>query len=288
MYPIPITPTTPGSAKAVPIPAVSTLDFTNSEEIYAWYHLLGSSWQINGGFDFPLRMTPILRSLKAEARQWLAEAERILPSSHLPHVPPLLEAYDLIHRIVHGSPSATLLRDYRIAALHRWLSGDKTITRTQVVKLIDTQLNEDFRAIDINIVRWCIEAKGAWTKELITTGTFTGVSGSELYDRLRIILSDDLYPYLGKDRKQKEIKSQWTQAHLVKDITLLPTPVLISYANFIREATSMLLLDSEATPGESKPGESKTGEAIAELSSRPDLHPYHRRAYLLDLTAINF
>ena len=77
------------------------------------YTQIISSLQKQGALSFPMPSSPGIRQTIKEAKEWLIDAEKALQSMPAGDTLPILEGYDLLHRICHATPApAAMLRTW--------------------------------------------------------------------------------------------------------------------------------------------------------------------------------
>lgn len=248
--------------------SANRIDYTNIDEVCGYQMLLCALYENEASHIYPSKFSPTLRKIECEGLETIREIQSIIESlingSELPTVdtkagdgnadrsvrlgdmprnndrsvslgdiPRLLQAYDLLYRICHGHPDYGYLRKVRLRTADRWLRGDKSIPKTDVVLLLLAEVDRDPRAVDERYANYALGVLSDWIDELSVHGTFTGIPMSETYRRLTYILTTDLRPFLGRS-EQKICKARWAKAYLLpeSEIDLLDTPALRSYAAF--------------------------------------------------------
>lgn len=246
------------------LPGVAGIDCTDPVEMHAWALLLFRHLERHGGLNAPACDTPAVRAMRAEASRWLVKAEPLLLGGPVAHVPGLLHAYGLLHRVCRHSRPALLDRRVREETLRRWLGGERTLTSAQVVALLWPLVESDPRNAEPRYSLFCSRSLGAWVRELRDHGRFAGIPDSEAYHRLAHILGHSLAAYIpgGKDA-EREMKRLWMDTYRVEDPGSLDTDTLMAYLPLA--------------------GDGERGAVLRELATRPGLHPLHRAAVLMEL-----
>lgn len=255
------------TTKLKDIPRAAEIDYNDTEAVYAYSQLLARLLEWHGGLNMPRENSATVRALDAEGEYWLTATKRLLTDGPLAAIPDLLEAYTFIHRVCRGWDDTAFYKEVRVDAMQRWLSGDKTLTETQIVCLLRPIANTDPR-----YATYCSACLASWVKELRTYGRFNGITTAEAYQRLTYILNHNLLAF-GADRTQK---LTWATPYLTDDIAALTTPALQAYIPFARTLSAL-----SRTPFEDTEAETET--LSAELALRPDLHHLHRAAIRLGL-----
>ncbi len=271
------------------VPATD-IDYTNADEICGYQLLLCKMFEKAGGFSYRRAGTnSTIRYVQKEGLVWLKEVKRLITSilespagvSHekgspcLGNMPELLSSYDLFHRICNGGPCFDYLRKVKQATAMRWLKGDKSITKTDVTLMFLQEVDRDIRTIEKRYSDFCLGVMGAWIDELVAYGRFRNTPYPEALRRLRYLLDNDLFIYLGS-RKQRQIKEEWTNTYAVNDFTALPTPALLEYIGFILTAIRHRLYPCEDD-------EERYIRLWTEYASRPEVNRFAREASAIDL-----
>jgi len=257
------------------LPKALKLDYSNAEELYAYYMLLGKTYERNGGLNSP--KTYKLQSIDQEARYWLKGMEEYLLDGPIADVPLLLEAYDFIYRVCYRKVPTSFCNDIRIKTVQKWLKGDKSLNYTGILQVLWPMMMANFRNVDQRYRDFYISIIDSWITELMAFGKFRGISDIEAYQRLTILLQEDLYEYLaGMEKKKGDTKKKWVAIYKADDFRQLNTPALRAYIPFIRIAAIYGYHPCEDS-------DALYVALITELETRPDLHPYYREAIRLDL-----
>ncbi|MBD5356174.1 MAG: hypothetical protein HDR88_04095 [Bacteroides sp.] len=160
-----------------------------------------------GGFTYPRITNPEIRQIQTEGKIQLREAKYLithllniplhttpqptnsssLSSTSLSHLPQLLSVYDLLYRICYGKPNADFVTSSRLAAVDRWIKGDKTLTQTDIVIMLAEEIDRDIRGIDPKYVRYCLTTQEKWLKEFTLRGRFLNTPSPEAQRRLRFL-----------------------------------------------------------------------------------------------------
>lgn len=260
-----------------PIPRAADVDYSDTEAVYGYYLILCRHFSRVGQIGSSRFGSSLMRTLKGEANHWLGEVKRQLTVGSLSAIPELLDPYCLIHSVGRGSHDTTFSNRIRVTSVNRWLAGEKTITGTQIVRLLWPLVASDPTGIDRRFSAFCTKSLRSWTNELDNYGRFQGISRSEACQRLTHILSHDLFAYLPGNRvNERTTKLKWADAYRIEDVTALDTKTLKEYMNFSKVHSLLKGQHAEETDA--------GRQLIAELSTRPDLHPLYRHALRLSLT----
>ncbi len=266
------------------LPLARTIDYGDADEIRGYQLLACKIYEREGGLSCP-------SAVRREGREWLAGVRgavdamlgrdargrqgAVPPPSSLPK---LLESYDLFHRVCLGTPDRLYVSGARLAAAGRYAAGHREVGATGIALM----LLEETRcgtALERRFADYASQTVGGWVDELRFGGRLCGVPPAEAFARLRYLAGADLAAYLGP-RGQAAEKRRWVAANMVADLGALDTPTLGEYSRFLLAASAHGLLPGIG-PGE----DSLRATLLRALASRPDLHPFSRRAIGLDLAA---
>ncbi len=290
----------------IDFPKADTVDYSDIDEVCAYQLMLCKIFESEGGFNLPAASTPITREIGRQSLTWLREVKSIISSiiaapivRPIPHsfpsspkttsarapllipdlcdIPRLLRAYDVFYRIGHGIPCYDYLREIKLKAADRWLRGDKSISRTDVVLLLLSETGRDIRTLEKRYADYSISVMTEWIDELARHGKFTGISLSETYKRLAYLLDADLFVRFG-NKAQTTVKAQWAKNHILSEeqVDGLDTNTLWDYAAFV---DSIPFNSSQ----EYERQDSLYQQLLSKIASRPDLHPYCARAVEIGL-----
>lgn len=264
------------------IPAASGIDYSDAVEMCGYQMLLCKAYERIGGLSSSRAADARTRRILDYGRIWLRETRRAIDGTLgygngtrcpvLGQIPGLLSAYDMLHRICNGEPCPEYLRDAGMKTVDKWLKGDKSVSTTDIVLMILCEVDRDVTAIERRYADYAIGMSGVWVDELIRHGGFTDIRLAEACRRLRYLLRADLSAYLGS-KGQDGAKRHWADNHATVDHAMLDTATLGEYAAFVRTASALGYLSHEAD----------VAAILSCLASRPDLHPFYRRAIELDL-----
>lgn len=260
-----------------PLVKAAAIDYANIDEVEGYQLLACKLYELEGGFGYPRRVTPAIKHIEDELSVWLREVRRRLTDAPLPDVYRLLNAYDLPFRIYNGTaPDGKFVRGVRIGAIQRWLKGEKTITPTGIARLISQEIERDCRTLDRRYISYYYGLIGEWYDELMACGEFRDIKLQEAFQRLGLLMDEDLYAYVTNPEDVKTIKRKWADRYCISDLTTLDTPSLQEYIPLYRKIVATGL-----TPRPDK--STDYHHLLTELSTRPDLNPLTRQAIEIDL-----
>ena len=178
------------------------------------YTQIISSLQKQGALSFPMPSSPGIRQTIKEAKEWLKDAENELPSMPAGDTLPILEGYDLLHRICHATPApAAMLRTWTDKAFQALIKGDKSICRSKLAAFLAPLIARNPQAIDPRHIAWYADVTTRWVNQHKRTGTFPGETPEEIRRRLGILLRADLFAHLGSSQNTE--KSRWLRQNKI-------------------------------------------------------------------------
>ncbi|MDE6096958.1 MAG: hypothetical protein K2G52_12325 [Muribaculaceae bacterium] len=198
---------------------------------------------------------------------------RKLPVCRDTEIPQLIECYDMLYRVAnHKLPDAAMITGYTRRLLNAWKSGNKEIEESMVYGLISSSTRLYPERTDNATKNAGKTILLGWISTLKKFGYFPDVSSYENYQRLALLMQENLDEYFNGDAG--DARFGWYVRNKIEDITTLGSLLLESYRRFI--STLFQEIDFEE----------KTALELAilrELSGRPDLAPQDREAYRLAL-----
>lgn len=218
------------------------IDYSNLDEVCGYQMLLCRMYECEGGFNLPAKSTSLTGEIARQAGIWLREVKSLITSvlcgsnqnADLGDIPRLLQSYDLLHRIGNGISCQDYLREVKLRTVDRWLSGDRSISQTDVTLLLLSEIDRDIMGLGQRYVDFAVGELAGWVDEMYRYGEFAGASISETYRRLAYLMDADLSAFLGSGR-QEGVKAGWAMAYLLPDdeIDSLNTLALWDYLHFV-------------------------------------------------------
>lgn len=270
------------------LPEATAIDYANPDEICGYQLLLCKIYEQEGGFGHPAAATAAIHSIVKQGHVWLAEVRTVIEdivfsSAATPRpitlsaLPGILDAYDLMFRICNGRHCLDYIRQVRLKAIGRWLAGDKSISETEIVLMILSEVKRDLPTLDKRYPEYALGVIESWIDELTAGRRFAHIPLQEAYRRLTYLLGADLFVYLGS-KEQHRIKAQWVQDYTLTDdqVDALDAPTLWSYIAFTNAA-------SHLAPMPQNSQEELYHHLPTLLSAHHDLHPFHRQALKIEL-----
>lgn len=271
------------------IPSASDIDYSDTAEICGYQLLLCKMFERAGGLSYPRIISKELRTIRNEGLIWLKEVKRLFTSilempmdtslkkrtPDLGNIPELLSSYSFFYRICYGGPCFDYLHKVRLKTATKWLNGDKSISETDVVLLLLQEISLDNKMLENRYSDFGTSVMGIWIDELCRYGQFQHTPYAEALKRLRFLLDNDLFAYLGH-KKQRQIKTEWTNTYTVDDFTSLDTPTLSEYIGFILIAIRKQFYHCEND-------DEQYIRLWSEYASRPEINHFAREAFAIDL-----
>lgn len=245
----------------------------NAEELNTYAQCLLMKCQISGCLDMDVcEQTEESRLLLEEARAAALLLEEALTRCRERHIRPLLESYDLLHRIGFGDiPSQALMENCRDKVFHAWLDGNPDIEESDIMKILEPK-NRHSRSEMTSIQTGVFDNMlSAWLDSMKIHAGFPYVSPAENYRRLALLMSMPLpESYLdevasrqketSKKNLETEIKRGWYRKNKLGNLSEVPADTLEAYRQFNRSlppalqdfatmlATDTLILTALLTP----------------------------------------
>lgn len=185
----------------------------------------------------------------------------------------LLECYDLAYRIgFQRLPDKDFVSRHKDRIVKAWKAKRGHVEESSVFGAIASDVNyptgypnKDFAAAYKSIL-------GNWISTLLKHGTFPAVSSYEKYQRLAMIMRENLDGIVVGAR---ELKERWYRVNKVDDLSSLGSYILRSYRHFVTSLPTSVI--------DFKENITLTNRILRELSTRPDLPPHDREAFRLAL-----
>lgn len=189
-------------------------------------------------------------------------------------IPYLLECYDITCRIGNGRvPDGNFISRHKRRVVKAWEAGDREIEESTVFGIVAHEVTYHRKTADREYIRIYQSIKGRWLDTLIRYGRFPDVTSYENYQRLALMMLENLDNELGN--KADDAKRAWYERNRVEDLRTLGSLLLRSYRRFIGSLfPSVLDFDDKIE---------LDNRILTELSARTDLDPYDREAFRLAL-----
>lgn len=209
-----------------------------------------------------------------ECRKLCCKVERQLQSCNANEIPILLSCYESLYMVGYRRmPDGNLSDQYKRRVIDAWKRGDKSIEESDVFGLIAFDCAYSYGNSCSEYVSLYRSIKEDWLDTLTKFDRFPGVTAKENYERLNLIMRENLDSRFGAE--SSKMKRKWYNANKVPDLSIFTTTILSTYRRFISALSPEVLTHSEQL--------SIGTFILKELSSRHDLDPYAREAYRLVL-----
>lgn len=167
-----------------------------------------------------------------ECRKLCCKVERQLQSCNANEIPILLSCYDSLYMVGYRRmPDGNLSNQYKRRVIDAWKRSDKIIEESDVFGLIAFDCAYSYGNSCSGYVSLYRSIKEDWLDTLTKFDRFVGVTTKENYERLNLIMRENLDNRLGTD--STKMKRKWYNANKVSDLSTLTTPLLSSYRRFI-------------------------------------------------------
>lgn len=207
-----------------------------------------------------------------ECRILCGKVERWLQSCKVNEIPALLGCYDFLYMAGNRRmPSGNLADCCKRRVIDAWKRGDKTIEESDVFGLIAFDGAYSIGNTDREYINLYLSIKDRWLDTLSKSDRFPDVTTKENYERLALIMRENLDNRFGSD--SAKMKRKWYEANKVADFSTLSTTILNTYRRFVTSLYPDVLPHTEQL--------SLDTLILKKLYYRPDLDPYLRETYRL-------
>lgn len=205
-----------------------------------------------------------------ECRILCGKVERRLQACKVNEIPVLLGCYDFLYMVGNRRmPAGDLSDHYKRRVVDAWKRDDKTIEESDVFGLIAFDGAYSTGSKDSEYATLYRTIKDRWIDTLSKFDRFPDVTIKENYERLALILRENLDSHFGTD--SAKMKSKWYNANKIHDLSTLSINILSTYRRFVTALYPDVLTYSEQL--------SLDTLILKKISSRHDLSAYTRDAY---------
>ncbi len=198
-----------------------------------------SRYQAAGGGDIDSHRSSVEeRAAAIEIRNLTDSIAAMLPTADADSLDTLIELHDILHRMgYYRAPSPELHSAARQRFVEAWLHGDKRISATRVAALVAKQIRRNQDDVSPKMLDWYCRTMGDWCSQLCYADSFSDLPPAENYNRLTILLNENLWAYIPGD--QTSAKRRWINANTVSDPSSLSPTVRDAYDSFIQAAKAI-------------------------------------------------
>lgn len=209
-----------------------------------------------------------------ECRRLSRKVESSLHTCKANEISTLLGSYEFLYMIGHHRmPDADFVDTHKRRVIDAWKQGDKTIEESDVFGLIAFEGAHPTPTTNREYISLYRTIKDRWLNTLAKFDRYPGVTANENYERLALIMRENLDDRFGSDTATK--KRHWYEVNKVSDLSTLTTTLLATYRRFIASLPSGIITPSSHHALDTL--------ILKTLSTRPDLTPPARASYSLSL-----
>lgn len=173
-----------------------------------------------------------------EVRDLADSIAAMMPTADPDSLDTLMDLHDILHRMgYYRAPSPELHSAARRRFVDAWLHGDKRISATRVAALVGKQIRHNQADLPPKMIDWYCRTMGDWCSQLSYADSFADIPPVENYNRLTIMLNENLWAYIPGD--QTSAKRRWINANTVSDPSTLSPAVRDAYDSFMHAAKAI-------------------------------------------------
>lgn len=173
-----------------------------------------------------------------EVRDLADSIAAMMPTADPDSLDTLMDLHDILHRMgYYRAPSPELHSTARRRFVDAWLHGDKRISATRVAALVGKQIRHNQADLPPKMIDWYCRTMGDWCSQLSYADSFADIPPAENYNRLTIMLNENLWAYIPGD--QTSAKRRWINANTVSDPSTLSPAVRDAYDSFMHAAKAI-------------------------------------------------
>lgn len=245
------------------------------KSIMAYCHYLIMKAQLLGNLSFDgHKPTAQEKHLAEQCRQMCEKITCKLSVCRLSEITELLDFYDISYRIGNKTlPDKTFINLQKKRVFKAWKAGDKEISESMIFGIVAPTVSYHRGTVDRDYVIAYQSLKEKWISTLKRFGRFPDTTSYENYQRLALMMRENLDRELGNDADS--MKRLWYEHNSVDDLTTLGTQLLRSYRRFASSLFPHVLDYEEVTRLDNR--------ILYELSTRADLNHHDRETIRLSL-----
>lgn len=212
--------------------------------------------------------------VRNEIRRTCDRVAKVLPNCMANDIASLTGYYSLLYTIGYCRlPETSLLEKQRDRLMRYWKSGDKTIKESDVYGMLSDSMHNPMNAMDSASYQTFNKLRERWITTLKRHNSFPETDTYERYNRLALIMRDNVDSYFGGD--SKVAKEAWFENNKINQFSTVSTKILTAYRQFVCSLFPAVLSSREMK---------KLDVAVLkELVNRKDLNDYDLKAYQLAL-----
>lgn len=212
--------------------------------------------------------------VRGEIRRTCDKIAKILPNCTANDISSLTDYYSLLHTIGFCRlPEASLLEKQRDRLLRSWKSGDKAIEESDVYGVLSDSAHNPLSPMSTASSQAFNKLREDWVKTLKRNNSFPNIDTFERYNRLALIMRDNVDSYFGGDCTVA--KEAWFEKNKITQYSTVSTKILTAYRQFVCSLFPAVLSSREMKKLDI--------EVLNELVKRKDLNNYDLKAYQLAL-----
>lgn len=197
-----------------------------------------SRYQAAGGLTDGHRPSVEEQTAAIEVRDLADSIAAMMPTADPDSLDTLMDLHDILHRMgYYRAPSPELHSAARRRFVDAWLHGDKRISATRVAALVGKQIRHNQADLPPKMIDWYCQTMGDWCSQLSYADSFADIPPVENYNRLTIMLNENLWAYIPGD--QTSAKRRWINANTVSDPSTLSPAVRDAYDSFMHAAKAI-------------------------------------------------
>lgn len=191
-------------------PSATDICYDSADEIMAYYQGFIALLQERNGVIYPLPHTRADMELVREGKQWIKGVASALGTVAVSRVVPMFEAYDLMMRICWGTPANALtIKGICDRVLAAYSCDASSVALSHVMTILRKSFAINPTGADRRWMEWYFRNIGDWCAEMRRSGGLGNVSDEERFARMRLLLKEDLFPYLGGQAESQ--KRRWRE-----------------------------------------------------------------------------
>ena len=242
------------------------------QEIVGYTHYLLMKGQMAGNMTLDgHEPTNEEQEIAVQCKVLSNDISRLLDKCRDEEIALLLECYDLAYRLGHGKmPDRDYIDNRKRRIFEAWKAGNMRIEESVVFGIVAADVRQNNTRTIPEYRETYIKLKSKWLDTLRRFNRFPGVTTYENYQRLALIMRENLSDSCNNE---KAAKQEWFEHNKVDDLSCLNSRILSSYRRFALALFPDVLTYKEQV--------ALDFQILSELSCRHDLGYYEREAFRL-------